>query len=127
VLGSSRHLLAVPTSLVVVALVVAACGSSAGARTPPSSKTASIAAACQQVAAALADGPDPGADPVGYALAQIKPLRAIQPSDESLRSAILGLASAYQGFYDDKGTKAASALVTSAGSRVNKFCPGATS
>jgi hypothetical protein len=97
------------------------------AKPPSSSETASIAAACQQVAAALADGPDPGADPVGYALAQIKPLRAIQTSDEPLRSAIVGLASACQSFYDDNGTKAATALVTSASNRLDKFCPGATS
>jgi hypothetical protein len=113
--------------MVVLPLALAACGASSGAKTPPSSEAASIAAACQQVAAALSDGPDPGADPVGYALAQIKPLQAIQTSDESLRSAILGLSSAYQRFYDDKATKAASAVVTSAGSRVDKFCPGATS
>jgi hypothetical protein len=128
-IGRPRRLCAVPTCLVVVALSVAACGSSSGAKTPSSSAGASssVAAACQQVVAVLSDGPDPGADPVGYALAQIKPLRAIQTSDASLRSAISGLASAYQRFYDDGGSKAATASVTAAGNRVDKFCPGATS
>jgi hypothetical protein len=125
--GDSRRFPAVVTGLLVVALAVAACGSTSAAKPPSSSNAASIAAACQQVAAALADGPDPDADPVGYALAQIKPLRAIQTSDESLRSAIAGLASAYERFYADNGTKAATALVTSAGNRLDKFCPGATS
>jgi hypothetical protein len=86
-----------------------------------------IAASCEHVADALADGPDPDADPVGYALAQIKPLRAIHTSDKPLGTAIARLASAYQTFYADNGTKAANALVTSAGDRVDKFCPGATS
>jgi hypothetical protein len=125
--GNSRRIPAVATCMLVLALTVAACGSSSGAKPPSSSETASIAAACQRVAAVLTDGPDPGADPVGYALAQIKPLQAIQTSDASLRGAIVGLASAYQRFYDDNGTKAAAAVVISAGSRVDKFCPGATS
>ncbi len=126
-IGRHRRFLAVPTGMLVVALTVAACGSSSGAKTPSTSRTASVVSGCQQVVAVLSDGPDPDADPVGYALAQIKPLRAIQTSNESLRSAISGLASAYQTFYDDNGTKAATALVTSAGDRVDKFCLGATS
>jgi hypothetical protein len=125
--GDSRRFSVVATSMLVMALAVAACGSTSAAKPPSSSDTVSIAAACQQVVAALADGPDPDADPVGYALAQIKPLRAIQTSDESLRSAIVSLANAYQSFYNDNGTKAATALVTSAGNRLDTFCPGATS
>jgi hypothetical protein len=125
--GDSRRFSVVATSMLVVALAVAACGSTSAAKPPSSPQTASIAAGCPQVAAALADGPDPDADPVGYALAQIKPLRAIQTSDTPLRSAIVGLASAYQSFYDDNGTKAATELVTSAGNRLDKSCPGATS
>jgi len=123
--GDSRRFSAVATSMLVVALAVAACGSTSAAKPPSGANTASIAAGCQQVGAALADGPD--ADPVGYALDQIKPLRAIQTSDEPLRSAIAGSASAYRSFYDDNGTKTATALANSAGSRLDEFCPGATS
>src|ERR1700733_15082867 len=47
---------------------------------------------CQQVTAALSDGPDPGADPVGYAEAQILPLRQIRTSDPTLKAAISRLA-----------------------------------
>jgi hypothetical protein len=125
--GDSRRFSTVATSMLVVALAAAACGSTSAAKPPSTPNTASIAATCQQVGATLADGPDPDADPVGYALAQIKPLRAIQTSEASLRSAIADLASAYQSFYDDNGTKVAIALVTSAGNRLDKFCPGATS
>jgi hypothetical protein len=125
--GNPRRFSALAPSLFGVALAVAACGSTSASKTPSGSSTASVTAPCQQVTAALADGPDPDADPVGYALAQIKPLQAIQTPAASLRSAILGLASAYQTFYNDNGTKAATALVAQASNRVDKFCPGATS
>ena len=71
-----------------------------GAASTPAAKSA-----CQQVGAALADGPDSGADPVGYALAQILPLRAIRiSSDPTLHAAIDGLASAYQTYYSHNGS-----------------------
>src|ERR1700733_2972445 len=113
-IGRRPRFSAVATCLLVLGFVVAACGSTSAAKSPATSETASIATACQQVAAALADGPDPDADPVGSSLAQINPLQAIRASDGSLRSAIVGLARAYQRFYDDNGTKTATALVTSA-------------
>jgi hypothetical protein len=128
--GNARGFWAVAACMLVLSLAVAACGSSPAAKSPTpasTSEASSVGATCQQVAAVLSDGPDPDADPVGYALAQIKPLRAIHTSDTSLGAAIDALSSAYQKFYDDNGTKAASSLVTSADSRVDKFCPGATS
>ena len=55
----------------------------------------------------LTDGPDPDADPVGYALAQVGPLRQIKPtSDQPLQTAIDQLASAYQRFYAAGGVGA---------------------
>jgi len=109
-------------TLALSAGLLAACGSS------PSHPTASPAAksACQQVSAALADGPDPDADPVGYALAQVRPLGALKvSSDVTLQQAIDRLASAYQTFYDDNGTKAAEQTVNTASKTVNDLCPGA--
>ena len=77
----------------------------------------------------LSDGPDPGADPVGYAFAQIRPLRAITVStDRPLQDAIDGLALAYQRFYDDDGVgSAAKKAVSVAVARLNSRCPGTAS
>jgi hypothetical protein len=82
---------------------------------------------CQSVAAVLSDGPDPGADPVGYAEAQVIPLRQIHTSDTALQSAIDKLASAYEQFYEAKGSAASQREVTAASSQVNAICPGAAS
>jgi hypothetical protein len=79
------------------------------------------------VAAVLSDGPDPGVDPLGYAEAQILPLRRLHPSDRSLRGAIDALASAYERFYDTDGAEAAQQAVTRAGNRLDVICPGAAS
>jgi hypothetical protein len=88
---------------------------------------ASIEQTCQNVSAVLADGPDPDADPVGYALAQVMPLKQIHTSDSSLQQAIDNLASAYELFYQTKGSSSAQHAVDQAGSKLNAICPGATS
>jgi hypothetical protein len=107
------------------ALFLAACGSGSG-RAASSAPTAS--AACTQISAALSDGPDPGADPVGYAEAQIKPLQAIKTGDTVLRAAIIRLASAYAAVYATDGKSSAAAkAVKDASRKVNSICPGATS
>jgi hypothetical protein len=92
-----------------------------------SQTTKGPAATCQAVAAALSDGPDPSADPVGYAEAQVLPLRHITTSDASLQSAIRQLSSAYESFYKSNGTAASLQLVHDADKSVDTFCPGATS
>jgi hypothetical protein len=117
---------ALGTALVALALpMLTACGSSSGR---PSAQGATPSAACTAVAAALSDGPDPGDDPVGYAEAQIGPLRAIQTSDQALRAAIRNLAAAYAQVFASNGTSsAASKAVAAAAVRVNTICPGATS
>jgi len=105
------------------ALFLTACSSGSG-RAPsaaPAPRTA-----CTQISAALSDGPDPGADPVGYAEAQIQPLRAIRTGDTVLRAAISSLASAYASVYDSDGKSSAAAKAVKAASRkVNSICPGA--
>ena len=74
----------------------------------------------------LSDGPDPTEDPVGYAEAQILPLRQLHAADTRLRAAISELASAYAKFFasDGKSTAATSAVVA-ATTHMNKLCPGA--
>jgi hypothetical protein len=112
-----------PELLVVAVLAVAAsaCGSPAGTAGPSASVLAST---CEHVDAVLSDGPDPAADPVGYAEAQISPLRQITTSDASLRRAIARLASAYQTFYENNGAGKARAEVESATKEVGATCPG---
>jgi hypothetical protein len=79
------------------------------------------------VSAVLSDGPDPGADPVGYAEAQVLPLRQIHAPDKRLQAAIDHLASAYQQFFSSDGAATAKQAVSQASRRVDALCPGAAS
>jgi hypothetical protein len=112
--GSAAALIAL-----ALAMLCTACGST---------KTISSAQverqACKQVEAVLSDGPEADADPVGYAQAQILPLREIHTSDGTLRRAIDALASAYQSFSDSKGASSAKEAVRSATTTVKSLCPG---
>jgi hypothetical protein len=121
---------AVTTAAALAALSVAACSSSSSSSNAASS-TAIFGSAlkqdCTNVADVLSDGPDPDADPVGYAEAQILPLRQLTIGDAKLHQAVLTLAGAYQAF--SAGTKpggAAAALkVSKAEAAVNAICPQA--
>jgi hypothetical protein len=108
----------------VLAILLAGCGSS--------SKTASASAqveqeTCRQIEAVLSDGPEPEADPIGYAQAQVLPLRQIHTSDERLRQAIDRLASAYQTFSSSHGTSSAKSTVSVTSKAIDDICPGAAS
>jgi hypothetical protein len=120
--GSRPGLAAVALS----ATVLAACGSSA-----PSGQASGqvVHTTCREVSAVLSDGPDPGADPVGYAFAQIRPLRAITVrGDRPLQDAVDELALAYQHFYDADGMgRAATNAVKVANAKIDALCPGAAS
>ena len=109
-------------ALVLAVLLACGCGSSASSAASATQNT------CQQVSAVLSDGPDPGADPVGYAEAQILPLRQISSANPALRTAIGQLADAYQQFFasDGKSSTAAKAVAV-ASSKLNSICPGAAS
>jgi hypothetical protein len=109
------------------ALALAACGTGSAARRPGSASSA-VSAVCNRIGAALSDGPDPQADPVGYAEAQIKPLAAISTSDSELRTAIKGLARAYARVFESNGTNSTAARAAATESRkVNAICPGTAS
>jgi hypothetical protein len=97
----------------------------AGGCSSPSASSA-VTKTCQQVGAVLSDGPDPGADPVGYAEAQIRPLRQITTTDASLQAAIGLLANAYQTFYDEDGASRAQPALTAAERSMDAICPGVT-
>jgi len=116
---STLHTLVATT---LCAGLLSACGSSG----PPQSSPA-VKGTCEQVSAVLSDGPDPGADPVGYAQAQVLPLRQIHTSDTNLKGAIDDLASAYEQFSRTNGTKATKRAVTLASDKVDAICPGAAS
>jgi len=118
------------TALAGVALALPASACSSGTSRAPASSTVqaqqAVAAACQQVSAVLTDGPDPGADPVGYAEAQILPLRQVHTPDTALQKAIDSLASAYNGYSTTNGaSKPATATANAAIAEINKLCPGA--
>ena len=86
-----------------------------------------MASTCSDLSATLSGGLDPDVGPVGYALAQIKALRAIRTDDEALQLAIGKLASAYQSFHASNGSKVAKAGVAFAAHEVDQICPGVTS
>ena len=82
---------------------------------------------CQQVSAVLSEGPDPDADPLGHAQAQILPLEQVHASDQALSKAISALASAYSRYIGANGTgKAAKSALTAAINRINSLFPGAS-
>jgi hypothetical protein len=77
------------------------------------------------VRAVLSNGPTPSADPVGYAEAQILPLKAIHTSDAALHAVIDRLSAAYQQVYFTEDSPAAKAALRAAGARMDAVCPGA--
>ena len=112
-----------------VAVAVAACGSSSSSS--QASNSAVLGSAVQQdctaVSDALANGPDPDSDSIGYAQAQVLPLRKLTISDATLHQDVLTLAAAYQAFStaSGAGSAAAAATVSKAENAVNHICPQA--
>jgi hypothetical protein len=115
------------TAAAFLALAVAACGSASSQTSSSALPGTAVQQACTTISDVLSDGPDPGADPVGYAQAQVLPLRQLTISDATLHSAVLSLATAYQKFSTSTGpTRAAAApVVAKAENEVNKICPQA--
>jgi hypothetical protein len=110
---------------VVGALAVGACGTSPAAGRPGAEHEQE----CTAIGDVLSNGPDPGADPVGYAEAQVLPLRRLHIAEPQLRSAVDKLASAYQAYSTSSGSAAkADAKKVAADERaLNVLCPGAAS
>ena len=78
--------------------MLSACGSSPSA----TNHAKVVKTACLKVAADLSDGPDPSADPVGYAEAQIRPLSQIKVHDAVLQNAIHYLDVEYKTLLSDE-------------------------
>jgi|HubBroStandDraft_3_1064219.scaffolds.fasta_scaffold25281_3 hypothetical protein len=113
---------------VVAALALAMLLGACGASSKPTPSSAHVTKeTCRQLEAVLSDGPEPAADPIGYAQAQILPLRQIHTTDAKLAEAIDTLASAYQGFSSSDGARSAKSAVSSASRAIDTICPAATS
>jgi hypothetical protein len=119
------------TAAAFLALAVAACGSASSQTSSATALGSAVQQDCTTVSDVLSDGPDPGADPVGYAQAQVLPLRQLTISDATLHNAVLTLASAYQTFSTSTSTSttsthaSAALAVSKAENEVNKICPQA--
>jgi hypothetical protein len=119
--------------LLLSVLLAGACSSSPHATASASPASASSAkattqATCEQIGAVLSDGPDPDADPVGYAQAQVLPLRHVTVASQTLRTVVGQLADAYQQFYSSNGKSTdAKEAVAVATKKLNSICPGAAS
>jgi len=119
-------------TLILTVALVCACGSSrqsSTAASPSASPSAAtIAATCEQVSGVLSDGPDPDADPVGFAEAHILLLRQVDTTDQALRGALSQLADANQKFVASNGKSAnAREAIAVASKKLNPICPGAAS
>ncbi len=83
---------------------------------------------CAQLLAVFSDGPDPDADPVGYALSQIKPLGEVRSSAHSAQptlTTIRTLIAADKALVGSKGSDhSATVTIKKADDRVNDACPG---
>jgi hypothetical protein len=117
--------LAVATFAVTVPLAVAACGSGGASTTGGGALAKAPMAVCQQLNGVLSDGPDPTADPVGYALSQIRPLAGIHTSDGAVATTVGKLDSADQTLVRTNGRdSSAKADITQAFKKLNQACPG---
>ena len=109
-------------------IAASASAKQAGSSSKAATSTTATENACQQVSAVLSDGPDPDADPVGYAEAQILPLRQVNASNQALHGVISQLADAYQKFFASNGKSGnAKEDVAVASKKLNSICPGAAS
>jgi hypothetical protein len=119
------------TLILTVALVCACISSQQSSTAAPlsaSPSAATIAATCEQVSGVLSDGPDPDADPVGFAEAHILLLRQISTTDQALHGALSQLADANQKLVASKGKSAnAKEAIAVASKKLNSICPGAAS
>jgi hypothetical protein len=110
-------------SLALAVPLLAACSSSSSGGKSTQSKAPT--AVCQKVLAVLSDGPDPDADPVGYALSQIAPLGQIHTSDSDVTQRLSALISADEALVHSNGSDhAATKSIAKDDADLNKVCPG---
>ena len=119
-------------SLALLTLGAIAAASLAACSAPSSVSTTALFGTakhqqCTSVADVLSDGPDPSSDPVGYAQAQVLPLRQLKITYPALGHAVKALAGAYQAYSTTSGSARTTAAlrVSKAEAAVNAICPGA--
>jgi hypothetical protein len=119
-----RSLVLVASCLLAATVFVSACSSSSHSSALLGS---SFQQDCTNVSDVLSDGPDPDADTVGYAEAQVLPLEQLKISEPDLKTAVENLASAYRAYSSSTGAVQDQAAVqtTKAEDAVNAICPGA--
>jgi len=111
-------------SVIVAAPLWSACSTGVGG----AHAAAAPASLCQTLNGIFSDGPDPDADPVGYALSQIKGLQAIHTADHAVSSAVRTLVAADQALVSSNGSDhAATSTIKKADARINTSCPGVAS
>src|SRR5580692_6785312 len=81
--AAGGHLAAVTAAFLVIAL--AGCGSSSSTTATSAVLGTTVQQDCTAVGDVLSDGPDPDADSVGYAQAQVLPLRQLKIGDATLQ------------------------------------------
>jgi hypothetical protein len=126
-LAGGRALAAV--SAAFLAIAIAACGSSSSSTSHAATSAVlgtTLQQDCTAIGDVLANGPDPDSDAVGYAEAQVLPLRQLKIGDVTLQRDVLTLATAYQAVSAGGGATAATA-VTKATKAVSSICPQAAS
>jgi hypothetical protein len=113
-------------SVALAVPLLTACGSSGSGGGAASAHAP--AALCQKIMGVLSDGPDPDADPVGYALSQILPLGQIHTSDQAVSTALHSLVAADHALVKSNGAdKTAKADIKKADNSLNTACPGVAS
>ena len=111
------------TSLALAVPLLAACSS--GSSRGGSGQAQAATAFCRKVLAVLSDGPDPDADPVGYALSQIAPLGQIHTSDHVLGQKLSDLIAADHALVNTNGSdRAATKSIAKDDEGLNRVCPG---
>lgn len=115
-----RRLWACAGALSAASVVLAACGGAGAGQT-----ARSVTRTCQAVAAVLSDGPGQKVDPIGYAEAQILPLKALRLHDPSLSADVRRLDRAYKEVFETDGSAAARRAVATASARLVAVCPKA--
>jgi hypothetical protein len=109
------------TAALALGAPLAACGSSS----KPTPTGAQLRRqTCRRVEGVLSNGPDPEADSIGYAQAQILPLGEIHSSDAKLAAAIHTLAHAYRAFSQSNSSSSAKTAVNTATKTIEALCHG---
>jgi len=118
-----RH---VALASVIVAAPLWAATSAASAATLHVAKAP--ASVCETLNGIFSNGPDPDADPVGYALSQIKPLGQVHTSDDAVHSDLTKLIAADRALVQANGSDhKAKVAIKKDDHLVNQACPGVIS